>query len=70
MHPLKRYRLRHNLTTHQFAERANIPQPSIWRWENYKAIPRPDKARQASQATNQEVTEYELYHPKEYDEEF
>jgi len=49
----------------QFAKRANIPQPTLWRIVKGKVRPNPVNALKIEQATNGEVTRLELLYPKQ-----
>lgn len=47
IHPITRYRLKHNppLSTWELAKKLGVSQNAIWMWENHKRFPRPAQLR-------------------------
>jgi len=60
-HALTRYRKDTGLTLEAFAARIGASKGTISKWENGKAIPRPDSMRKITELTERSVTANDWY---------
>lgn len=66
MTPLKKARLRRQITLEQVSEVTGINTGSLSRYENMNQVPTPDRAAKLAEFFSPDINELHIFYPKRY----